>query len=197
MNATLTALVNDVYTLTKRPDLEAETKLAVKRATLKIHQSDFFYRDLNESGVSFTNADYVQTLEARTLFPKFRSSKYIRKSDVNGVLGIFMEQITPAMVLDRYGYDKVDVFYGAGEVIQIKSSTLLQYILFGFYVNPDVTDDNFASWVATDHPYAIIVEAAVTVFKTIGYDEQAAVYQRLALEELNNVKASNIEMDGY
>ncbi len=194
--ASFTELLSDVYTITNRPDLVAETKLAVKAATLKAHQSDFYYKDLYETGVQFSSADYNQVLEFRTLFPRFRSNKYIRKTDATGVPGDFLSLITPALSLDRYGSQREDVYYAAGDVIQIKSSTQLQYILFGCYLNPDITESGYSSWVALDHPYYIVFEAAVTIFKTIGQDEAAAVYTKLSAEQLAMLKSSNIEVEG-
>ena len=44
--ATLAALLADVYSLTTRPDLVAESTVAVRKATLKAHLSDYFFRDL-------------------------------------------------------------------------------------------------------------------------------------------------------
>ena len=57
---TLTDLCAYVYTITNRPDLFTETKLAVKAATLKMHQSDYYYRDLLEQGIAFDTSDYTQ-----------------------------------------------------------------------------------------------------------------------------------------
>ena len=51
--ATFAELLADVYTLTNRSDLIAETKLAVKMATLKMHQRDYFYKDIRETGIQF------------------------------------------------------------------------------------------------------------------------------------------------
>lgn len=194
--ATFAELCSDVYTITNRPDLVSETKLAVKAATLKAHQLDFFWKDIEETGVSFSTEDYVQALEYRTLLPRYRALKYIRKSDVNGTPGALLSVITPAMVLDRYGADRTDVCYAAGEVIQIKSSTLLQYILFGCYLNPDITEASYSSWIALDHPYAIIYEAAASIFKMIGQDEQATVFKKLTDEQFQFLKQSNIEAEG-
>lgn len=194
--ATFAELCADVYIITNRPDLVNETKLAVKAATLKAHQCDFFWKDLEETGVSFSTEDYVQSLEYRTLLPRYRSLKYIRKTDSVGTPGALLDVITPAMVLDRYGYDRTDVCYTAGEVIQIKSSTLLQYILLGCYLNPDVTEVGYNSWIALDHPYAIIYEAAASIYKMIGQDEQATVFKKFSDEQFQYLKQSNIEAEG-
>ena len=191
-----TDLCNDVYTLTNRYDLVAETKMAVRAATLKAHQMDFFYKDILETGISFSSPSYTQSLEYRTVVPKYRALKYIRKSDLAGNAGDFISVITPAQVLDKYNKAREDVCYIAGEAIQIKSSTDLQYIIFGCYVNPDITEDNYNSWVALDHPFAIIYEAAAGVFKAIGQDDQASMFKRLTDEQFSIVKASNIEAEG-
>ena len=48
---TFDELVAEVYLLTARGDLTAETQSAVKAATLKAHKSDFFSKDIFETGV--------------------------------------------------------------------------------------------------------------------------------------------------
>jgi len=189
--------VTDVTTLTNRPDLLAETKLAVKAATLKLHQSDYFYKDLYETGISFSESAFAQQLEYRTLLPKFRALKYLRKVDASGNVGDFFQVLTPSEILDVYGHERINVCYAAGELIQIKSSTSIQYALLGCYLNPDITETGFNSWIALDHEYAIVYEAAVTVFKTIGYDEQSATYMKMAGEQLAMIRTSNIQVEGY
>jgi hypothetical protein len=195
--ATFAELLADVIVLTNRPDLVNETKLAVKAATLKMHQIDFFYKDIYETGISFSSSEYSQQLEYRTLLPRFRSLKYLRESDSLGTVGKFFTVLTPAETLDTYGYTKRDVVYAAGELLQINSSSAFQYAILGCYLNPDVTEAGFNSWVALDHPYAIVYEAALTVFKMIGFDEQAVVVGKLALEQIAMVRSSNIQVEGY
>lgn len=195
--ATFAELQSDIIALTKRPDLVADTKLAIKAATLKAHQSDYYYKDLYETGVQFATADHLQQLEYRSLFPRFRSMKYLRKSDISGMEGDFFNLLTPAQVLDEYGLSKSDIYYVAGSAIQIKSSDTFQYALIGMYLNPDITEAGYSSWVAMDHPFYIVYEAAVSIFKTIGYDEQASLYSKMAAEQLQLVKTSNILAEGY
>lgn len=195
--ATFNELVADVITITNRPDLLAETKLAIKAATLKIHQSDYYYKDLHETGIAFSSAAFAQQLDYRVLLPRYRSLKYLRKSDSTGAPGNFIEVLTPSEVLDAYGIAKDNICYVAGEVIQIKSSTEFQYAILGVYLNPNIVEADYSSWVALDHPFAIVYEAALTVFKAIGYDEQATTFTRMAGEQLQYVKSSNILAEGY
>lgn len=196
----LTALMDDVYTLTNRPDLVAETELAVKAATLKMHQSDFYAKDLYETAVQFDTADYVQSLAYRQLVPRWRAAKYIRKYEVaqgNNATGKFLRILTPDQVLDSYGQNRADIAYVAGDTIEIRSLTQLQYVLLGCYVNPDVTTNGYSSWIAIEHPYAIVYEAARTVFKQIGYDEQSAQFERLVQEQLVELKMAQLPTVGY
>lgn len=195
---TLTELIAEVYTLTNRPDLVAQTLTAVRSATLKLHQLDYFYKDLFETGVAFTTSDYIQQLEYRTLIPKWRALKYIRKTDVTGsdTLGFF-DIIVPENILDQYNINRDNVAYAAGAFVQLRSSTAFQYIILGCYVNPDITASTYDSWIALDHPYAIIFEAAAAVFKMIGDTEQFAAYTQLAAQQAAEVKLSNIQSTGY
>ena len=44
--ATLATLADDVYVLTNRPDLVSETRVALRKAIMKLHSADTFKRDL-------------------------------------------------------------------------------------------------------------------------------------------------------
>jgi hypothetical protein len=194
---TLTELRNEVYTLTNRPDLVAETLSAVRSATLKCHQSDYFYKDIFETGIAFAGPQYRQQLEYRTVIPKYRALKYLRKTDAAGADTFgFFDIITPENVLNEYNVNRNDVAYVAGTVIQIRSSTEFQYMILGCYLLPDITESAYTSWVAIDHPYAIVYEAAASVFKMIGDTEKFAAHTAMAQMELANLKLSNIESTG-
>lgn len=194
----LPELRTEVYALTNRPDLVAVTLSAIRAATLKLHQMDYFYKDIFETGISFTTAEYVQSLEYRTLLPRWRALKYLRKTDSTGTeQGAFFDVIVPENVLDSYKLNKEDVVYSAGALLQIRSSTQLQYAILGCYLNPDITELGYSSWIALDHPYAIIFEAAATVFKTVGDTEQFAAYTGLAAIQAKEVELSNVQGIGY
>lgn len=195
---TLSELMDEVYLLTNRPDLVNETSSAVRRATLKCHQIDYFYKDLFETGVLFSTAAYLQTIDYRALLPNWRAAKYLRKTDSTGTeQGAFFDLIVPENVLDNYSINRQDVYYVAGSVIQIRSSTLLQYAIMGSYVNPNITVPSYSSWIALDQPWAIIYTAAESIFKSIGKSEEFAAFKLLRDEELQTLKLSNITAQGY
>lgn len=183
--ATLAELVADVYTLTKRPDLIDRTKLAVRAATLKLHQRDFFAKDIMEFGVSFSAAAVVQSFEYKRVQPRWRAAKYFRKTNVVGMdTGEFFEIITPEEILDSYQINRSNVCYLAGSVFQLRSSEEFQYMFCGCYVNPDTTEASFSSWIADERPYAIVYDAAASIFKSIGADEEEKAHRQLAMEQV-------------
>ncbi len=196
---TLIELQNEVGLLTNRPDLTAQILSAVRSATLKLHQIDYFYKDIFETGITFATEEYLQQLEYRVSFPRWRALKYIRKTDVNSYDdGDFLKVIPiPEFVEDQYKVNLSDVCYVAGDVIQIRSSTKLQYIILGCYLNPDITISGYSSWIALDHPYAIVYEATALIFKQVGDTDQFAAFTRLAQEEQQLIRISNIQPVGY
>lgn len=197
--ATFAELCSDVYTLTNRDDLVNETALAVRAATLKLHQSDFYFKDIFETGIKFSTSDFTQQLDIRTVVPLYRALKYLRRYDNagTGVAANYYQILTPNELVDSYGVDKTNVAYAAGTVLNIKSKVALQYALLGVYVNPDITVAGFNSWIATDHPFAIEFEAARLIFKQIGFDEQSAAYEKLVNEQLAELRLNNIQATGY
>lgn len=196
---TFDELLTEVYTLTSRPDLIAETKTAVKAATLKAHQTDFYSKDIYEKYVELsTEEDYVFSFDYISYIPNFRAIKYIRRLDTNtNEPSAFLTVVDPTDVLDMFGSTKTDVCYIAGRIIEIKSSVAFSKMILGCYVLPIVSETNFASWVAELYPYSIVFEAARVVFKTIGYDEQSAQYEKLVAEQYTLLRSSAFSDEGY
>ena len=195
-NAAFTALLNDVYTITNRPDLVSESTMAVRAATIKAHNSDFYPRDLLESRVQFSAADYFQALAYKTLFPRFRALSYVRKYE-GGEATDMLEIISPTDIFDSYNAAKENVCYLAGEVIQIRSNTEITDILIGVYNSPDTLPDTYSSWIAESYQFAITAEAAGMVFGMIGSAEDAATYKRIAAEHLLQMRNASIQAIGY
>lgn len=189
--ASLNELITDVYTLTNRPDLVAETKLAVKKATLKMHHSDFYTKDLWESGINFDPANFIQSLEYKQLQPRWRKLKYLRKYS-DGLPGNFFTFLTPEETVDRYGIQKENICYEAGDILEIRSNTEDAYMLVGAYIHPDITDGGFSSWIAADYPYAIVIDAAASIFKMIGQDDKASAFRQEVVEQIALLKQNCI-----
>ena len=194
----LAELQAEVISITARPDLTAMTLAAVKAATLKAHLSDFYPKDVYETGLAFTTAEYEQDFEVKTFIPRYRAINYARKYDnSSGTPGDFFTLIDPRNVLDSYGVARTNVCYAGGEEIHFKSSTEFQHALFGCYVHPIVTDGGYTSWIAVEHPYAIIHDAARRIFMNIGNEKKAQGQQVLLAEEYRLLQIGNIVAVGY
>jgi len=203
---TLTELTQQVYTITNRPDRIAETLSAIQSATLKMHQSDFYWKDIFEAGYNAgSNAiAYEHDIDYRSIIPLFRAWKYIRKWSPDltgqnplGCPGKLLTLVEPMNVFDDYHAQKTDVYYGAGQYVHVKSSTLDQYYILGCYINPNITSSLYSSWIAIDHPFAIIYEAAAMVFKAVGKDEEATTYRTLNADQIGILKQNNVTALGF
>lgn len=188
-------LCDEVKSITRRPDLSARIESAVKASTLKAHQSDFYYPDIIEAAVEFTNESHIQNFNAYEIVPRFRKAKYLRQwfGEVGGDPGKFYEHIQIEEAFDGYGYIKQDVFYFAGQNLQIRSRIPVKRVLFGCYVHPSLDTNNFTSWIAKEVPFAIIYDACRTLFKSIALDAEARDYDNLTSEQYASLKMSYID----
>jgi hypothetical protein len=196
----LTELQQEVYLITNRPDLVAQTLAAVQSATLFLHtyKGEFFAKDLDDVGIAFTSESINQQLEYRVLLPQFRGIKYFRRTDSTGQLLVKpFELITPEEVLDSYSQYRANVAYIAGEVLNIRSSVAFQYGIMGYYKFPIVTSSGYSSWIAQEYPFAIIYKAAEVILKSIGKTEEFAAIKLLRDEQVTNLVNSNIQPTAY
>lgn len=189
------SLVNEVYLITGREDLVNETSVAVRSATLKAHQSDFYPKDLVEHQIGFDCSEYVQTLQYLSIDPQWRALKYIRlydpcSCDHDKAQGPFLDLIDPQNTLDFYGSFRNNVAYLAGTNYQLRADRPFNRALIAYFVHPTLLPTaNFNSWIANEHPYAIIFGAASKIFKAIGFDEQAQYWNQELAEQYQELKA--------
>lgn len=196
MPVSFASLVQDVYTLTNRPDLVGETALAVQAATLKAHQSDDYIYDFTEQSIVFDISDYYQSLDYKAVLPLWRKARYVRLSDSTGAAGATLKYIEPEKVVDEFGASRINVWYQAGAYLQIRTLIKGQYFFLGYYANPDITQTGYKSWIANDFKFAIIYEAAAIVFKAVGQDQEAAAFRTMVSEQLAMLKMHAITAQG-
>lgn len=186
-------LVLEVFSITNRPDLTTMTESAIRAATLKAHASDFFSKDIFESGIQFDTTGFIQSWDYVSTFSNFRAFKYFKRvEDENDQDGKLLTILTPDELLDAYGTLKTDIAYVAGRVLEIRASVEFQFSLVGVYVHPIVRVGAYNSWVAEQFPYAIIHEAARRVFKAIGQMEESNGQRELVSEEYAELKISAV-----
>lgn len=193
---TFDELVQEVVEITKRPDLITRIQANVRAATLKAHQSDFYYKDIFEVAVQFKDLFILQSFIPNEVAPNFRKAKYIRlwQGGISGNFGKFLTPIQIENSIDGYGFTKSDVFYMAGQALQIRGARELDKVLFGCYLHPVVTPSTaYKSWIAEEMPYVIIYEAARVTFKSISFTEAANEYGQLVAEQFTELKLSYVD----
>lgn len=196
---TFTELVAEVYTHTKRSDLVTLTKTAVRAATLKAHQTDFYSKDIYEVGVDLTNSLARHSIDYITLISNFRALKYIRRVDslTDDTSTDFFRIVPPDLLVDAYGEFVTDAAYIAGRSLELRGDVAFQFIILGAYVNPIATEANYSSWVALLYPDAIIMEAARVIFRAIGKKEEEASFNVLVKEQYQILTINALTDIGY
>ena len=165
------AMTADVITLTNRPDLVAETALAVRTATLSIHTRAAFPRDVQTELVKLTNSVYLVALDAQVLLPRLRGLSTVRACDVSYVP---LEQ--PRIEIVELGdiYDpeyhtlKNNIAYLAGTAVNIRCSVPSYGFLIEYLGLPLMRREQYNSWIAQLAPESIVYMAAATVLSTNG-----------------------------
>ena len=171
---TLTEMINAVATRTKRPDLEDDIFIAIQEATLKVHLSDFFDKDLIELPFAYNpplaNGQVIQD----SAFPNFRNICYWRKFDPSTkALGIYLTPVSPSNLIGYFGEKKLDVYYVAGKVINWSSSCADAGHLVGYWRYPDVSRSNYDSWIARTYAFPIVNWAVSKIFRTVGQQDES------------------------
>lgn len=196
--ASLIELRNDVATLLNRPDLvDTKIAVAVNEAVLSLHQKDYFLKDLYEYTIRFDNSTYYQQLQVTQLISKYRKLSYVRIWDnISQSAGKKLKIIGIDKVIDSYGVELTDTVYEAGVVINIKTLEPFQFILLGVYEYPDIVEASFNSWIAREHPFAIVYKACMIVAKSIGLDEESKGYGNLYNDQLSGLMATGLATKG-
>ena len=193
---TFADMLLEIYTLTNRADLSAETALALKKATFKFHAADFWPRDLTEVLLNIAVPSNVVQIDANVDLPRLRAVAYIRDAGTGtpGFQSKMYQKIEPRGVLDDYLVEKLDVWYQGGAVINIKGSVNISNVIVGYYANPVINPVGvYASWIADELPYILIEEAAATIFKMTGNAEMARFYDIQGVQNLALLRQNYLE----
>jgi hypothetical protein len=214
---TFDEMVQEVYTLTNRPDMVQQTKLALRAATLKMHSVDFFNLDIWTTKIVFPETSFVQQLDTG-LFQRYRAAAFARLWDdslsaaqlnifaipqqpTDNQYNYFFKFISPEEIFDSYRTLRGNVAYAAGNVINLRARVGFNCIMHGFYSLPDVAEGSYSSWIAEKQPYAIIYDATSRILQTVGQNEVARKYDDprtgLVPEQIAILKNSYVLSFGY
>lgn len=178
-------LVADVYALTKRPDLIAETALAIRKATMKAHQADMWKNDISTTLIALPvlplgaqlSFRYAVDLTNTANFPLFRKVSSIDEYN-NPLTGqeLHFKELDSDRILDDYATEEVNYWYQMGKQVNLRANKNLTYLSVDYYHYPNILPAAYTSWIAQEFPDIIVCEAAANIFRTIGKDSEARSY---------------------
>lgn len=194
--AEMTAAVVDI---TKRPELVALTKLAVRQATLRAHHTDFFPRDRSSAVFTYTAPSDTSFIDIANIYvtaPTLRSPEFLQSEDtLTQVATENLEFVTSYKDFwDEAGVRKQSVFTISGETIRASFASATGRARLWYYKNPVVTDAAYASWIADMHIDELAQWAAGIIWARTGFQEQAAQVQS-SVESFKNDLASSYLMN--
>jgi len=178
-------LIADVYTLTKRPDLIAETALAIRKATMKAHSADMWKNDISTAIIilpvlplgSQLSFRYAVDLTNVANFPLFRKVSSIDEyNTIPTGQELHFKELDSDRILDNYATEDINYWYQMGKQVNLRANKNLTYLSVDYYQYPNITPALYTSWIAQEFPDIIVCEAAANIFKTIGKDNEAASY---------------------
>lgn len=209
---TFNEIVEQVYIITGRPDLVEETKSAVRSAILRMHGTDFYFRDIWISQVVFPESVYIQAFDTSQL-ARYRNTAFIRKWDptlnqqqLNPLLQprqadsqlVMFNPISPENIFDLQYTSllRTNVYYSAGSALYMRSPDAFQCVMLGFYQFPDVFGETVQTWLMDNHPFAVIYAACSVIFQSIGQQEMSRKYDTpqvgLVDIEITQIKMANV-----
>lgn len=180
-------ILEDIYALTARRDLDVETELALRTATVNAHLCDAFPRDLFVSQVQLPNAAYMASLNIPTLFPGLRGLSQIRPLDSQMLPMVLspenqLEIIELGDIYDDYGQLKNQVVYLAGDSVNVRSFMNCYGFLVSWFKSPLLRRAEYNSWIAQLYPTVIVYWAASIVLDTNGNESKAKKYMDMTTQ---------------
>lgn len=200
------SVIDDVVIHTNRPDLVAETQLAVSKATMKMHMTGPRDPATGLSGAAFYVQDIVSDIVILPLQTETRYeidlSDYSQLRAVKGIqewnvpltgTEVTYEKLDENFLFDDYHIEKYDYFYRAGLVVNLRARKLLTKIKLSYYAFPIVDGATYTSWIASKFKDAIVEEAAATVFRMIGKTDEFKTYQAMTQDNISILQSFALE----
>lgn len=175
-------LIEDIYSLTNRPDLDGETKIALRAATQNAHLTDTYFRDVVTTQVQIPNAANIVALNIPTLFPGFRGLSKIRPLDINmNLIALTQDrQVEVVEFSDIYDVDfgniRNNIAYAAGDSVIVRCPISNWGYAIEYLRAPQTSRELYNSWIAQDAPAIIQYWASALVLQTNGNEDKANAY---------------------
>lgn len=166
-----------VVAQTRRPEIPAITKAAIKSATLRAHHVDFFPRDMQTAPLVYatlTGAIYYDVPNLSSTLSRLRALKFLQGLD--SVSFVPVEKLEFRETDDVYALDgsrRVSLYNLIGDTLRFYPQLHTGRLEAFYYQNPVTTESGYTSWIADQYPDEIAMWAAGIVFARTGFAEMA------------------------
>lgn len=192
---------NDIVTLTNRPELDAETDLAIKQATLIAHLSDKYPLDIVISspvGVVSASTTDLTTSILVSPFSRFRDLAGVRLLDVDNN-PIDSPEVDIVEARDIYdpiyrGIKKDTIAWLAGTNLNVHASCGMYGIEASWYQSPTLDSSSYVSWIAQNFSVLLVWQAAYIIWNSTGNEERAQEAYRMLHGDKSNPEMGLITM---
>jgi hypothetical protein len=170
---------SQVNVYTKRPELVSLTDSAIRMATLRAHQVDFFSRDQLNGALAYTvpssGQPYVDIAGIYTTFPKLRTPDFMQSLDATTLYpSENLEYVVDFKNFwDEWNILRSSVFTLLGSTLRMSSAANTGRLQLYYYGNPDVTTLGYSSWIADLYKEELAMWAAAIVWMRSGFQEIA------------------------
>lgn len=192
-----TDLFADIVSWTNRPEKTAETNLAIKQAIRAAHKAGNWYRDLATATLTNVPIQQIQEIDF-TDTAKFTRFKQIATIKPTGRENFQYKVVDVLDLVDQDGYDRYDVAYVVGNIINIRAAAPTDAITCVYYQRPDIPTnlDTLNDWIVDAHYDLIVLWAAASVLANTGEQEIKTRVEGLAKVEYMALIADNQLADG-
>ena len=167
-------LVNEVVTLTNHPELADEIAIAIRAATLSLHQLDLFSKDKRETLVTIKKSCCTSNAIDLSLIPNLRSIHTIAKYCVK-TCRIGCE--IPKRI--HIGQHIKEFWTTSGQSLEIKTTSCQRDFYLEYYANPQVIPaEDYSSWIADLYPQAILDLACAKIYRLLRDPTTSQMYER-------------------
>jgi hypothetical protein len=182
-----------VFAWTNRPEMTAETDIAIRKSVRAAHKAGTFWRDLVTVNLINQPTDQTQSIDLTANAPNFRQMALVKPTGVD----LQYNPIGIRELLDQDGYPRADIYYVVGNTLNIRANAPTSSISLTYYRMPVLNPiSGLDSWIADLYQDLIICDAAASILAMVGEPEVKDRVEKIAASILEDLIEDNTEAVG-
>lgn len=180
---------------TRKPEVPAITKAAIRAAVLRAHHVDFFPRDLALVQLDYapsSSSYFYDFTSVYNTIPRLRVIQLLQS--VDPIMLIAVEELefrVPDDLYDQTGAMRAHMYTMIGDTLRVYPLAATGKFSVYHYQNPIVTATGLSSWIADTYPDEIAMWAAAIVLARTGFAEMAADMQKTHVQPFKELLISS------